>query len=376
MMISDRVKSTQIPPLVELGQFANSQQDCISLGQGAPFYKPPPEIFTDLSAALIQHSIHRYTADPGLLELRELLTEKLRYDQHISTNINQIVITPGANQAFYNILVTITDPGDEIILLTPYYFNHYMACSLINVQAVCVPLSNDLSFNIEKIKNSISDKTKAIVLVNPGNPTGKIHTLQEIKELIDVASTHNLVIIADETYEYFVYEGKHHPVGSLTDNVISISSFSKTFGIPGWRLGYYVATEEIIQASLKVQDTIGICAPHSSQYLGITLLKQRHQLINEFVNLMKANYNVAKDLLEEISWLQASPSGGAYYLFPKQLTNQITEKLVRELIVHQGVYIVPGAGFGSDWQDYCRLSFANVSEEQLKEAFSRLRSYS
>jgi len=377
-MVSARIYSTQPPPLVELGQLAQQQDDCISLGQGAPYYSPPRWIMEQLTESLQLANIHRYTSDPGIITLRRDLSNKLVKDQQITASPEDIIITPGANQAFFNILPTIADPADEIILLTPYYFNHQMACNLLNITAVTVPLDPDFSLNIAAIEEHITEKTRAIVLVNPGNPTGKVHTSEEIRSLLELATNHDLYIIADETYEYFTYQGSSHTaVGSLSsEQVISIGSFSKTYGIPGWRLGYYTGPEDVIQQSIKVQDTIGICAPHSSQILGSILLKHRTELIPEVVGQMENNHRLALDLLDEVDWLERTPSSGAYYLFPRQHTGKSTMYLVRELIQKYGVYIVPGEGFGSQWEDYCRISFANVEEDNLHDAFSRLKSYS
>ncbi|OLS24954.1 MAG: hypothetical protein HeimC2_20090, partial [Candidatus Heimdallarchaeota archaeon LC_2] len=148
---------------------------------------------------------------------------------------------------------------------------------------------------------------------------------------------------------------------------------SKTFGIPGWRLGYYYGPEDFVNESMKVQDTTTICAPAPTQYLGIDLLRNRHSIIPIHKELMKTNHKLAKDLLEEINWLETEGGNGAYYLFPQQTTGKNSEKLAHELIVDHKVALVPGSAFGSNFYDYFRISFANVKEEELKEAFSRLK---
>jgi aspartate/methionine/tyrosine aminotransferase len=376
---SKRVNDIQAPPLVELGMVAKETTGCISMGQGAPYYYPALEQFQSLIAQLRESEPHRYTPDPGIFTLREGLADKLSIENQIKCEAKQIIITPGANQAFFNVLLTVTDPNDEVILLSPYYFNHLMACESVNVIPKVIPLNTDFSLPLEDIGNIITPRTRAIVLVNPGNPTGMVHVSDDLKQLAEIAEKHGILIISDETYEYFTYLGRTHvsiaKFPDIEEQVVTIGSFSKTYGIPGWRLGYYHANDEIIGQSIKVQDTIGICAPAPSQKLGLELLQKRKSIIPPFVKLMESNFKLARDLIEDVPWLHSTPSGGAYYLFPQQTTALNSHTLSRRLISEEKVYIVPGEGFGSQWANHMRISFANIRTEELKEAFARLRSF-
>jgi aminotransferase len=308
-------------------------------------------------------------------ELRELISDKIQRDNSFNAEPSDIVITPGANQAFINILITITDPGDKIILLSPYYFNHAMACTLFGVDAIEVPLFDDFSIDYHTLENIIKGiKIKAIVLVNPGNPTGAVHGLDELNKIKDLILDTDILLIADETYEYFVYEGKHVSAASVMgDKVITIQSFSKTYGVPGWRLGYYHAKSDIIEASIKLQDTTVICAPAPSQFLGIELLNNRESMIPEFKKYLFNNYKLARDLIEEIDWMENGPSKGAYYFFPRHNTKYSSYDLSKKLILENKVYLVYGDAFGKAGEKHLRVSFANVTEEGLKESFSRLK---
>ncbi|MHA2091732.1 MAG: pyridoxal phosphate-dependent aminotransferase [Candidatus Kariarchaeaceae archaeon] len=378
-MISKRVKVTHPPPLVELGQLASNTPSCISLGQGVPFYQPPDNILNTFSKDITNSIYHRYSPDQGIIELREALAKKLVKENGIVANSEEITITPGANQAFVNVLLSIADPGDKIILLTPYYFNHEMACSLANLQTIQIPLNIDYTIPSDPLDTAIKNGAKAVVFVNPGNPTGAVHSEEDIMILRDVLEGRNTWLICDETYEYFTYDNKKHlSSGRNTDiasQTITIGSFSKSFGIPGWRVGFYHGSEEFINQTMKVQDTIGICAPVPSQYLALDLLQKRTSIIPTFHQLMQNNYRIAKDLLKEIDWLEAENGYGAYYLFPKQLTGIPSDKLAHELITEYKVALVPGGGFGEAWKDHLRISFANVSPESLKDAFSKLKTY-
>lgn len=375
-MISERIRRTMAPPLVELGQLAASTLDTISLGQGVPYYQPDEKYLTPVFSNFSKAEFHRYTQDPGILELREEISIKILSDFNVKVDPQTITVTNGANQAYVNSLLTITDPGDKIGLISPYYFNHKMAATFTNVDVEEINLNNDYSLSQDNIETAISLGIKAIVFVNPGNPTGSVHSIEDLKLLADLTEDKDIWIISDETYEYFTYSDNHIPMSTLEtirDRLITITSFSKTYGIPGWRLGYYYAPSEFVDQAMKVQDTTAICAPAVSQYLGINLLRNRNEIIPDYVEQMKNNHSIAKDLLEEVSWLEPENGLGAYYLFPKQTTGEDTNKLARDLIINHKVALVPGGNFGSNYEDHFRISFANVKEEQLKEAFSRLK---
>ncbi|MHA2248769.1 MAG: pyridoxal phosphate-dependent aminotransferase [Candidatus Kariarchaeaceae archaeon] len=377
-MLSSRIRETNAPPLVKLGEFASQTEGCISLGQGVPYYQPPGELLEEYVKNITKSALHCYTPDPGIIELREALAKKLTSENNITAKADEITVTPGANQAFLNTVLSITDPGDEVILLSPHYFNHKMACQFLNLKPVEIPLNEDFTIPQEQLLDKINERTKAIVFVNPGNPTGAVHTKEDIDVLADILENTNIWLISDETYEYFTYNNTSHisPASNpeIANQCITIGSFSKTYGMPGWRCGYYHGNEELNREAMKVQDTTGICAPAISQYLALELLAKREAIIPKFKGLMETNHKLAKDLLEEVKWLDKENSSGAYYLFPKQTTGKSSMNLAFKIIEKYKVALVPGDAFGSDYSDYFRISFANVSPEILEEAFNRLKS--
>lgn len=376
-MISRRIEITPPPPLVKIGAYASKKKNCISLGQGVPYYSPPEELVLKVINSN-NPIIHKYTADNGMQDLRDSICQKYQDDFGINVNSNQVIITSGCNQAFINILISITDPGDKIGLISPYYFNHFMAANFLNVEALEIKLTENYNLDLNSIEKTMKQGIKAIVLVNPSNPTGVVYSESEIKALLELVEKYQVILIADETYEYFTYNNTFHTSALKYGNknlTVILGSFSKTFGIPGWRLGYYIAPESLIDQSMKVQDTIPICASSISQLLGIELIDNRKKLIPKFVNQMEKNYKTSIDLLEEIKWLEASPSSGAYYIFPKHNIQISTSKLAYQLIDNQGVYLVPGEGFGKYATNNFRISFANVDIPTLIEAFDRLKKF-
>ncbi len=383
-MFSDRVTSTSLPPLVELGELATETPGTISLGQGVPFYVPPWYIWEEFYGLLRYPEIHRYAPDQGRPSFRKELSMKLKSENTIPAEPEEIIVTPGANLAYYIAVSTLADPGDKIGLISPYYFNHEMACTLLNVKPVEIPLTDNLELRAELIEEVVADpRTKAITLVNPSNPTGKVFEISEIKMIRDLVEDYEKWLICDETYEYFVYEGDPHISGGsilgLVERTITIGSLSKSYGIPGWRVGYLHAPGDFAKEAIKVQDTTAITAPTPSQVLGELLLKERKTLIEEFFEYMKQNYEIAKKRLEDVPWLIPTPARGAYYLFPKiakDISYSNGFEFAKKLILEAGVYAVPGEAFGRAGRGHLRLSFGNTRPKELNEAFDRLASYS
>jgi aspartate/methionine/tyrosine aminotransferase len=360
---------------------ANENKKCINLGQGVPIYKPPNEIFEELKKEITQLEIQRYSPDHGQSFLREAIA--LKYNEDYGTNLKfeNIVVTPGANQAFINSLLTCYSQKNKVGLFSPYYFNHKMACTLFGYNFVEIPLNNDFSIDYEFTRKCVQDGVKLLVFVNPSNPSGIVHSNEDISCLRDLLEEFSdLRIISDETYEYFTFDGtKHHSILNFNDyydRVFVISSFSKSFGIPGWRLGYYISSPDNISESIKVQDTTVITAPTVSQYLGSILLKHRKNMISEFKSFTENNFKIAKVKIDEIKWLENIPSTGAYYLFPKMTENRIASKqMAEELIKKYNVAIVPGGEFGSKWKKHWRISFANVEASTLELGLEYLSQY-
>ena len=369
---------------MELGKLASETPETISLGQGIPFYFPPRYIWEAFFDLLRFPEMHQYGPDPGRLSFRKEISKKLKKENKIPAHPDEIIITPGANLAYFIAVSTLADPGDKIGLISPYYFNHEMACTLLNVKPVEIPLVDDFELRAEFIEEVIADpKTKAITVVNPSNPTGKVFEIKEIKMIRDLVEDYNKWLICDETYEYFVYEGDHHiscgSILGLAERTVTIGSLSKAYGIPGWRVGYLHAPDDFAKEAIKVQDTTAIAAPMPSQVLGELLVRDRKTLIPEFFEYMKQNYEIAKKRLEDVPWLVPTPGRGAYYLFPKiaeDISYEDGFEFAKKLILEAGVYVVPGEAFGQAGKGHLRLSFGNTLPKELNKAFDRLASYS
>lgn len=384
------------PPIVDIASIVKTttrHKELISFGQGIPFYNPPDFALDKLKESLTssENYIHRYTVDEGLPDVIELILKR-----HNSKGRNlareNVILTAGANLAFYLALTSITSYGDEVIIPTPFYFNHVMDVQILQCKPVLVPRLPTMDLDIAEIEKKITIKTKAIVITSPDNPTGAMYSKETLQRIYELAEEHDFWVIHDETYEEFLYDREHSNHFSMLDfektdrhRVISVFSFSKVFGMSGYRAGYLIFPSKLYKNLLKLQDSIIVNCPAVSQTLVKVLLEREQETRSWFDSNFKQLREVRKYILEEINQSnffelqQNSLSGlGGFYLFPaissKQFQNKSFE-LVSRLIKEQDVVLLPGMGFGDTWNNYIRISFGNVNLTQVQEGFSRLKEF-
>ena len=385
------------PPIVDVARIVKNStrsKDLISFGQGIPFYNPPEFALDELKKSLISENnyMHRYTVDEGLPDVIELILKRQAGKNRINFARENVILTAGANLAFYLALTSITSYGDEVIIPTPFYFNHVMAVQILQCTPVLIPRLSNLNLNIAEIERKITSKTKAIVITSPDNPTGAIYSRETLQRIYELAEKHDFWIIHDETYEEFIYDTAKAPHSSMLDfekndlhRVISIFSFSKIYGMSGYRAGYLIFPSKLYINLLKLQDTIIVNCPVVSQVLVKILLERASETKNWFDMNFNQLREVREYILEEISTSdffdvnQKSLSGlGGFYLFPKITSKQFQNQsfdLITRLIKEQDVVLLPGIGFGDDWSNYIRISFGNVNLDQVQQGFSRLKEF-
>jgi len=261
-------------------------------------------------------------------------------DNNIDANINQLLVTIGAIEGLMASVMAVIDPGDEVILPTPTYSTHITQVKLASGKPVLVPLQEDNNYklDIDAIKKAITKKTKAIMYCTPSNPTGTVFSENEQRELAKIALEHNLTIISDEAYEYFTFDGKKHfsmaSIPEMKDNVITNYTFTKTYAMTGWRIGYLHASEKNIAQIKKAHIPLAICAPVASQYAAIAALKGSQEIINEF----RQSYIKSRDLMCERldrlgSYFQYVKPEGAYLMFPKIIGKQGEKRRTSQIIL-------------------------------------------
>jgi len=256
--------SVQTPIIPAVATLIKNNPGTISLGQGVVYYGPPDAALKQINNMATTPDCHTYGHVEGIPELLDLIEDKLSLENKIIIgNGNNIVVTAGANMAFLNAIFAITDPSDEIILTIPYYFNHEMAVAMLNCKAVLVPTDDSYQLCCDKIRNAITERTRAIVTVSPNNPSGVVYPESTLKEINSICYESGIYHITDEAYEYFIYDDASHysPASDIqsASHTISLFSLSKAYGFASWRIGYMVIPAHLLDAVIKVQDTNLIC---------------------------------------------------------------------------------------------------------------------
>lgn len=343
--------------------FEAAGSDAINLGLGQPDFDTPEHIKAAAIKA-INEGFTGYTVGPGIPELREALSIKFKKENGFSVSPQEIIVTSGASEALAIALAALLNPGDEVLISNPGFVSYNALTEILNGKAVSVPLAEDLTMKPDAVLEKISPKTRAIILNSPSNPTGAVASRADIKALAEIAEDHNITIISDEVYEYFIYEGEHVSPASYSDNVITVNATSKSYSMTGWRLGYVAAKSEYVGQMLKVHQYIQACASSIAQkaaYAAVTGPK-------DSVNFMREEFKKRRDVLvkglNELGMECALPKG-AFYAFPK-VSNSAE---VASKMISNGVVVVPGTAFGSKGDGYIRISYA-ASMKDIEKALS------
>lgn len=395
-VLSDRVQGMKESATLAMAQMArdiaSEGHDVISLSIGQPDFDTPDHIKEAAKKAL-DEGYTKYTPVPGLLHLREAIVKKFKRDNGLEFELNQISVANGAKQTIYNICHAVLDPGDEVIIFTPYWVSYSAIVKLAG--GVVVPVSagieDDFKVSADQLEAAITDKTKLILFSSPCNPTGSVYGHKELEAIAEVISKHdNILIISDEIYEYINFTGKHVSIGSfdsVRDRTITVNGMSKGFAMTGWRIGYMGGPAWVVAACNKVQ---GQCTSGASAF---GQMGAAHGLSSDMkpTQEMKAEFLRRKQLILElinhIPGIESNDPEGAFYIFPdvsaifgkSNGTNTINtaDDFAMLLLKEAHVAVVSGSSFGDD--NCIRISYAS-SEEDLREAFKRLdkfvRSYS
>ncbi|WP_427159834.1 pyridoxal phosphate-dependent aminotransferase [Aliinostoc sp. HNIBRCY26] len=373
-----RMQAVQSPIIPVVGELIQSSPGTISLGQGVVSYNPPPEAIELLPQFLSEPTNNLYKAVEGIPPLLAALTKKLVEFNHIALNTdNCIVVTAGSNMAFMNAILAITSPGDEIILNTPYYFNHEMAITMAGCRVVLVETDENYQLQPEAIAQAITPKTKAVVTISPNNPTGVVYSENLLRQVNEICRDRQIYHISDEAYEYFTYDGVKHVspasfVGS-SEYTISLFSLSKAYGFASWRIGYMVIPKHLLVAIKKVQDTILICPPVISQYAACGALQAKPEYLQENIGAIAQVRQIVLEYLQQLQGLcTITPANGAFYFFLKVHTHIDAFELVKRLIQSHQIAVIPGTTFGMEKGCYLRVAYGALQKDTVQVGMARL----
>ena len=381
--ISNRVKQIAKSAIHEMTKLSKEVEDVAFLSWAKPTSDTPGHIKEGAIAALKDGLVGGYTENAGLLELRQEIVKKLARDNNVQADVSQIMVTVGAIEGLAAAVMAVVDPGDEVILPSPTYSTHVRQVVIASGKPVFVPTIEEEGFvlDIPRIKDAITAKTKAILFCTPNNPTGTVIAEQQLRQLAEIALENNLMVITDEAYEYFTYDGREHfsiaSIPEMRRNVISCYTFTKTYAMTGWRIGYLRAHEEAIPQIKKAHIPFAICAPVVSQYAALAALKGPQDCVRKFKNHYLSARDVMCERLDRLdSVFTYDKPHGSYLMFPRILLEEGRDSTAfcKRLLKEGGVSTTPGIAFGPTGQGHLRLSFC-VPEEEINKAFDRMESY-
>lgn len=346
--------------------FEAAGPDNINLGLGQPDFDTPDHI-KQAAIDAIQEGFTGYTMNSGLVELRSALSDKFERDNGLQYTPDEIMVTSGASEALFLAIGAVVNKGDQVLIGDPGFVSYNALTKIAGGKPVSVPLNDNLALSPEAVSKRITNKTKALVVNSPNNPTGSVQTAEEIHALADLAEDHDFALISDEVYEHFVYEGTHVSPALYSDNVITINAVSKTYAMTGWRLGYVAARGKALENMLKIHQYIQACAASISQKAALAAVSGPQDCVFQMKNEFKKRRDILLKGFQEMGVETIKPQG-AFYIFPSVCDgNHMANELLKA-----GVITVPGSAFGDCAKGNIRISYA-ASMESIKQALERMK---
>lgn len=377
-VFSKRIQLIRSSGIRKLFDLARTMSDVISLGIGEPDFDTPQHIREAAKRAL-DAGYTRYTPNAGFPDLREALSAKVAQVNGLDYTPQEVLVSGGGcTGALLLALLTLVDPGDEVIISDPCFVVYEAVARIVGATPVFVAVREEEDFRLipEDVEKSLTTKTKLIILNSPSNPTGGIQYREDIEGIAEVARKHNLYIVSDEVYETMLYEGMHHQsiaaVKGMRNRTVTVNSFSKTYAMTGWRIGYAVGTREIIDQMIKLQQYTMVHAPAVSQRAALAALNGPQDFIEQMVTIFDERRRFLVPRLNEIEGFRCPMPKGAFYVFPNvEGLGKLSKDMAQILLQSGGVAVVPGSVFGEGGEGYLRLSYTQPLDK-LEEACNRI----
>jgi aspartate aminotransferase len=388
--VSKRVASLAVSQTLAMSQKSRDLKakgfDVINLSVGEPDFNTPQHI-KDAAIKAIKENYSHYAPVPGYPELLQAISDKLKRENNLDYDKDQIIVSNGAKHSLANVILSIVNKDDEVIVPAPYWVSYVELIKLAEGKNVVIEagIENDFKITPEQLKKAITPKTKALFLCSPSNPSGSIYSRDELKAIAEVidAAEQDIYILSDEIYEHINFVGNHESIAQfdfIRDKVIIINGVSKAYAMTGWRIGYIAAPKWIAKACNKIQGQMTSGASSISQMASIAALNSESSCITEMVDAFKRRRDLVIELMKDIKGLKNNVPQGAFYLFPEasyyfgktdgNRTIKNTMDLCLYILEKAHVATVPGDAFGSP--DYIRFSYA-TSDDQLREALKRMK---
>ena len=345
--------------------------ETIDFGVGEPDFKLFDNI-KNKGIDAIKEDKNKYTTVSGILTLKKEIINKLKRDNLLDYNQDEIIISNGAKHSLYNAIFALSNPGDEFIIIKPYWVSYVDQIKLCNATPIFAD-SDNLDVKADLIEKKITNKTKAIIINSPSNPSGKIIPKDELLKIANLAIKHDLYIISDEVYEYYSYDNSFISIASLNDEIkkrtITVNSCSKSYAMTGLRIGYIAASKEIIKLINSFQGHITSNVSNISQEMAVEALKLTKNDLNEIIN----NFKEKRDyVINELNINLSIPNGAFYVFIPINKTNLNSVDFAEKLLIEEKIAVVPGIAFGME--NYVRLSYS-LDKDSLIKGIERFKSF-
>ena len=377
--ISKKVAAIEPSGIRKFFDIVSEMSDAISLGVGEPDFDTPWNVREEGIYSLEKGRTF-YTSNSGLKELRVEICNYLdrKYDLHYDP-LEETLVTVGGSEAIDAALRAMVDPGDEVLIPQPSYVSYLPCAVLADAVPVVINLKAENNFKLtkEELIESITEKTKILILPFPNNPTGATMDKEELAQIVPIIIEHDLYVISDEIYSELTYKGKHTSIGSfpgMKERTIVINGFSKAFAMTGWRLGYAVGPAEIINQMTKIHQFAIMCAPTNSQFAAIEALKNCDEDVNKMVEAYNQRRRYLLNAFKEMG-IECFEPHGAFYVFPSiKKFGMTSEVFATKLLQDEKLAVVPGTAFGDCGEGFLRISYA-YSLENLKTGLERIRRF-
>lgn len=389
MILSNRIRTLSESATIAMSRKSRELQlqgkDVINLSLGDPDFNTP-DFIKEAAKKAIDEDYSHYPPVPGYTDLREVISKKFKRDNNLDFSPEQIVVSTGAKQSLANIMLALLNPGDEVLLPSPFWVTYKEIIKLAGGIPVIIEttVENDYKFTGEQIKKAISNKTKLLIFSSPCNPSGTVLSKKELKEIaLAIEPYKNIFIISDEIYELINFKGKHESIAQfdfIKDRVIIVNGVSKAFAMTGWRIGYMAAPLEIANACIKIQGQFTSAPCSIAQRAALSALLTKPELLSYMKNSFKERRDLMLEKINEIPGLKTHIPEGAFFLFPDisyYLNKKVNGKTINTsndlcmyLLNEAYVSLVPGEAFGSP--NSLRISYAS-SKEHLIEAMKRIK---
>lgn len=390
-LLSDRHNMLSVSKTIQMAQLSRDLKeqgnDVISLSLGEPDFFTPEHI-KEAAKNGVDENYSSYPPVSGYTDLKQAIINKLKRDNNLDYNLDQILVSTGAKQSLVNILLTLLNPGDEVIIPSPYWVSYTDMVKLGEGKSVIVPASIEEDFKIsaEKLRANITDKTKVLLFTSPSNPTGSVYTKEELKGFADVLKDFpNIIVISDEIYEYINFGGKHVSIAEfdfMKDRVVIVNGVSKGFAMTGWRIGYIAGPSWLVKGCEKIQGQVTSGASCIAQRATIAALTDSIEPTIKMRDSFHARRDIVIELLKEIPGIKTNLPTGAFYIFPNiqayygksngTETIKDADDFCMKILKNCHVALVGGSSFGND--NCMRISYA-AAEADLREAMKRMKDY-